>query len=199
MAMHQAQNEQSDNDVIREILEGNVDAFEILMDRYQGYVSGIATKHVPLDRIQEVAHETFVRAYQSLGTFRAKTPFKHWLARITVRCCYDFWRAHYRNRETPVSSISEEGQQWLQTLLVDGSVESPGGVGTHTEALGVLRWAMDELSAEDRMVLTLIYLEEYTTTEAAKLLRWSAAKVKIRAYRARKKLRKTLSNAIPGG
>ena len=197
--MHEVQNEHSDNDVIREILEGNVDAFEILMGRYQGYVSGIATKHVPSDRIQEVAHETFVRVYRSLGTFRAKTPFKHWLARITVRCCYDYWRAHYRNRETPVGSISEEGQEWLQSLLVDGTVESRGGVGSHREALRVLRWAMERLSAEDRMVLTLIHLEEYTTAEAAAFLRWSVPKVKIRAYRARKKLRKTLSNAIPGG
>jgi RNA polymerase sigma-70 factor (ECF subfamily) len=197
--MHDVQNGQSDNDVIQEILEGNVDAFEILMDRYQGYVSGIATKHVPRDRVQEVAHEAFVRAYQSLETFRAKTPFKYWLARIAVRCCYDFWRAHYRNRETPLSSIPEEGQGWIRTLLVNGSVESPTGVGTNQEALSVLRWAMDRLSAEDRMVLTLIHLEEYTTAEAAELLHWSVPKVKIRAYRARKKLRKTLSNAIPGG
>jgi RNA polymerase sigma-70 factor (ECF subfamily) len=57
---------------------------------------------------------------------------------------------------------------------------------------------MDRLSAEDRMVLTLIHLEEYTTAEAADLLQWSVPKVKIRAHRARKKLRKTLSNALPG-
>lgn len=200
MAMHEVQNEQSDTAVIREILDGNVDAFELLMERYQGYVFGIATKHVPRDRIQEVAHETFVRAYQSLKTFRAKTPFKHWLARIAVRSCYDFWREHYRNRETPISSIPEDGREWIQALLVDGSVESSGGGhARNQEALTVLRWAMDGLSPEDRMVLALIYLEDCTTAEAAELLHWSVPKVKIRAYRARKKLRKTLSNAIAGG
>ena len=56
---------------------------------------------------------------------------------------------------------------------------------------------MKGLSAEDRMILTLVHLEEYSTAEAAKLLRWSVPKVKIRAYRARKRLRKALADAIP--
>jgi RNA polymerase sigma-70 factor (ECF subfamily) len=190
--------EPSDADVIRDILEGNVDAFEVLMDRYQGYVAGIAIKHLPADRVQEVAHEAFIRAYRSLETFKAKTPFKHWLASITVRCCHDFWRRHYRRKETPVSSISEDGWEWVQTLRANGSTDASDGHSRDPEALRVLRWAMERLSAEDRTVLTLVHMEGYTTAEAAELLRWSVPKVKIRAYRARQKLRKTLSDAIPG-
>ena len=195
--MTDMQSQDIDMGVIREVLEGNTDAFALLMDRHQDYVCGIVTKKVPRDRIEEVAHETFIRAYRSLKTFRAKTQFKHWLARIAVRCCCDFWREHYRSRETPISSITEEGREWIQGLLVDGSVGSSGDPDSSRQALGVLRWAMERLSPEDRMVLTLVYLEEYTTAEAAELLRWSVSKVKIRAHRARKKLRKTLSEAIP--
>jgi len=197
--MHEVRNEFSDTQVVSEILEGNVDAFEVLMDRYQGYVSGIATKHVPRERVREVAHETFVRAFRSLGTFRAKTPFKHWLARIAVRCCYDFWREHYKNRDTPVGAMSENDREWARGLLLDGPRESSARHARNQEALRVLRWAMDRLTAEDRMILTLIHIEEYTLAEAAELLRWSVAKVKIRAYRARRKLRKTLSSTIPAG
>lgn len=189
-------NQRSDAEVIREILDGNVNAFEILMERYQGYVAGVVTKHVPRDRIEETAHESFVRAFRSLESFRAKTPFKHWLATIAVRCCHDFWRRHYRRRETTVGSISEEGLEWIQGLLVDGSTHDSKGHYQNPEALQVLRWAMEGLSAEDRTVLTLVHLEEYTTAEAAKLLRWSVPKVKIRAHRARKKLRKTLSGVL---
>ena len=197
--MHEVRNETSDAAVIREILGGNVNAFELLMDRYQGYVAGIVTKHVPRDRIQEVAHETFVRAYRSLETFQARTPFKHWLSRIAVRCCYDFWREHYRNREVPISSFPEEAHPWIESLLANRSDGSPDGHAQNREALSLLRWAMDRLSAEDRMVLTLVHLEERTSAEAADLLRWSVPKVKIRAHRARKKLRKALADAIPGG
>jgi RNA polymerase sigma-70 factor (ECF subfamily) len=197
--MHEARNEDSDAAVIREILGGNVDAFELLMDRHQGYVAGIVTKHVPRDRIQEVAHETFVRAYRSLQTFEARKPFKHWLSRIAVRCCYDFWREHYRNREVPMSSIPEEAHPWIESLLANRSDGSPRGNAESQEALNLLRWAMDRLSVEDRMVLSLVHLEERTSAEAADLLSWSVPKVKIRAHRARKKLRKALADAIPGG
>lgn len=196
--MEDVRNERSDADVIRDTLGGDVNAFELLMERYQGYVAGIVIKHVPGDNVQEIAHEAFIRAYRSLETFRGKTPFKHWLASITVRCCHDFWRQHYRRKETPVSSISEDGWEWIQTLRVDGSADGSDGYARDPEALRVLRWAMEGLSAEDRTVLTLVHMEGYTTAEAAELLRWSVPKVKIRAYRARKKLRKTLSDAIPG-
>jgi RNA polymerase sigma-70 factor (ECF subfamily) len=197
--MHEVRNETPDHVVIREVLEGDVDAFALLMDRYQGYVSLIVTKHVPRDNVQEVAHEAFVRAYRSLATFQARTPFKHWLSKIAVRCCYDFWRKHYRNRETPIGSLSNEAQPWIEGLLADRPAASSGGQGGSSEALRLLRWAMDRLSPEDRMVLTLVHLEEHTVAETAELLHWSVPKVKIRAYRARKKLRKVLADAIPDG
>ena len=197
--MHEVRNETPDHAVIREVLEGDVDAFALLMDRYQRYVSLIVTKHVPRDNVQEVAHEAFVRAYRSLATFQARTPFKHWLSRIAVRCCYDFWREHYRNREVPMSSIPEEAQPWIESLLANRYDGSPRVNAQRREAMSLLRWAMDRLSPEDRMVLTLVHLEEHTTAEAADLLRWSVPKVKIRAHRARKKLRKALAGAIPGG
>ena len=96
-----------------------------------------------------------------------------------------------------MSSMGEEGREWMRDLLVDGSAAAYGYEDRNQRALGVLRWAMERLSAEERMVLTLVHLEEYTTAEAAELLRWSVSKVKIRAYRARKKLRKSLSEFLP--
>jgi RNA polymerase sigma-70 factor (ECF subfamily) len=192
------QDETSDAELIRRILDGHVNDFAHLMGRYQAYVAAITTRHVPRERVEEVAHETFIRVYRSLESFRAETPFKHWLARIAVRCCCDFWRAHYRNRETPISSISDNGWEWIQGLLVEGSVGSPADQERNQQALQVLRWAMEALSPEDRTVLTLVHLEDYTTAEAAKLLRWSVPKVKIRAHRARKKLRKALEGVMPG-
>lgn len=65
------------------------------------------------------------------------------------------------------------------------------------DAIDLLRWALDRLTPEERTILTLIHLEEYTAAEAAELLGWSVANVKIRAFRTRKKLRKIISKAIP--
>lgn len=197
--MNRAPNDFTEADIIRQVLEGNVDAFEFLLDRYQGHVSRIVLKHVPRDRVEEVAHETFVRAYQSLNTFKGKEPFKHWLSTIAVRCCYDFWREQYKHRETPVSSVSQDCQKWMDTLLSGRSQESFAQHDQRREALSFLRWALDQLSPQDRTVLTLTYLEEYSVAEAAKLLGWSVPNVKIRSHRAKKKLRKILSEAVPVG
>ena len=64
------------------------------------------------------------------------------------------------------------------------------------EAKEVLDWALDRLSAEDRMVLELVYLEGLSVKEAAELLGWSVANVKIRSHRSPKKLRKLLAESI---
>jgi len=186
-----------DSVVIRSVLEGDVNAFEILLRRYQGYVASIVSRHAPKDKIPELAHEVFVRAFQSLKTFRGGQSFRHWLAKITVRCCYDFWREYYRNREKPLSSISEENQQWIEDVLSHQSQEAFSADMRGNDAIDLLRWALDRLTPEERTILTLIHLEEYTAAEAAELLGWSVANVKIRAFRTRKKLRKIISKAIP--
>lgn len=195
--MDNTANDINDAGVIRQVLEGDVNAFELLMARYQGHVARIVIKHVPVDSAEEVAHETFVRAYQFLGSYRGDKPFDHWLSTIAVRCCYDFWREKYRNREKPAGVMPEDGDAWMNKLLSERSQASFAEQGQRNEAANLLNWALDRLSAEDRMVLTLTYLEGYSVAEAAELLEWSIPNVKVRSFRARRKLRKILLRAIP--
>ena len=195
MDMNSTPDELSDIAIIRQILDGNVNAFEILLERYQNYVAVIVTKHVPRDKVEEVTHETFVRAYKSLKTYKAKKPFANWLSTIAVRRCYDFWREHYKRAETPVSSISDDTQVWMDRLLSGQSRETFSGQTEQREASDLLQWIMERLSPEERTVLTLTYLEEYSVAEAAEVLGWSVPNVKIRAFRARNKARKLLAKA----
>ena len=67
------------------------------------------------------------------------------------------------------------------------------------EARDLLQWALGQLSAADRTVLTLTHLNEYSVAEAAALLDWSVIRVKVQSHRARKKLRKILSKILPQG
>jgi RNA polymerase sigma-70 factor (ECF subfamily) len=194
--MDNTANDINDAGVIRQVLEGDVNAFELLMARYQGHVARIVTKHVPGDSAEEVAHETFVRAYQFLGSYRGDKPFEHWLSTIAVRCCYDFWREKYRNREKPAGAMAEDCDAWVNKPLSERSQASFAEQGQRNEAANLLHWALDSLSAEDRMVLTLTYLEGYSVAEAAELLEWSIPNVKVRSFRARRKLRKILLRAM---
>lgn len=182
-----------DNEIIRQVVEGNVDAFEFLLTKYKNHVVNLVANHLPYHHVEETAHEVFIRAYQSLPTFKAISGFKPWLSSIALRTCYDFWRAHYRSRELPVSSLSEKHREWLETVISDSSNRSYHDQGSRKEARELMDWALEKLSAEDRMVLELVYLEGLTVKEVAKLLGWSAANVKVRSFRSRKKLRKLLS------
>jgi RNA polymerase sigma-70 factor (ECF subfamily) len=182
--------------IIDEVLAEDIDAFELLLSRYQDQVSQIVRKHVPRQNVPEVVHDIFIQAYQSLPRFRGTKPFKHWLAKIAIQRCHDFWREYYQRREDPVSAISAECRFWLDQLLSDRSLEE---AKERLEARDLLNWALGQLSATDRLVLTLTYLDECPLAEAAAVLGWSTARVKIQAYRVRLKLRKILVKILRRG
>jgi len=180
----------ADAEVVYQVVSGDVNAFERLLKRYEAHVLRIVKKHIPFDKVEEVAQDVFIRIYQSLPNFKRDDSFKQWLSTITVRTCYDFWRKHYRYREIPISSLSEKHQAWLEEAMATRSSQSFDDIASQKEAREILDWALDRLSPEDRMVLELVYLEGYSVKEAAKLLGWSTAKVKVRSFRSRKKLHK---------
>lgn len=186
-------NEQDDNEIIKQILQGNVDDFEVILKRYDSYVFSIVAKHVPYDRVEEVAHDVFINTYKSLPTYKAETPFKNWISKIAVRRCYDFWREHYRLREIPMTSLSEEHCKWFDTVVSDQSHESFQREESRKELREILEWALSKLTPEDRMVVTLLHLEGLSVREVAELLGWSVVNVKVRAHRSRSRLHKYLS------
>ncbi|MGD8915561.1 MAG: RNA polymerase sigma factor [Syntrophobacterales bacterium] len=180
----------ADAEVVYQVVSGDVNAFERLLKRYEAHVLRIVKKHIPFDKVEEVAQDVFIRIYQSLPNFKRDDSFKQWLSTITVRTCYDFWRKHYRYREIPISSLSEKHQAWLEEAMATRSSQSFDDIASQNEAREILDWALDRLSPEDRMVLELVYLEGYSVKEAANLLGWSTTKVKVRSFRSRKKLHK---------
>jgi RNA polymerase sigma-70 factor, ECF subfamily len=185
-----------DSAVIRNTLRGDINSFEILIDRYQDHVVRIVRNHVPRDDVPEIAHDTFVRAYQSLGGFKGTGPFKHWLSKIAIRCCHDFWRSYYQMQPNLTGPLPDECREWVDNLLAD---QSPEREAERMEARDLLQWALGQLSAADRTVLTLTHLNEYSVAEAAELMDWSVIRTKVQSHRARKKLRKILAKILPEG
>ncbi len=178
-----------DLEIIHRVLHGEIDLFAALITRYQQHVARIVNRHVPSDRVAEVGHDVFIRAYGSLPRFSGHVPFEHWLSGIAVRTCYEFWRAN-RREELPVSALTTEHQQWIERILAAESEDRFREQARRQEATELLQWALGHLSADNRLVLTLVSLEGYSVREAASLLGWSVATVKVRAYRARQALRK---------
>jgi len=189
----------SDEEIVRQVLDGNVNAFESVILRHRVLVLTIVKKHVPEDAIEETAQEAFVRAYQALPTFKGTGAFSQWLSSIVVRTCYDYWHKAYRSREIPISALTERHSEWLEEGISQRPEEAPDEREPQMEAREILSWALGKLSAGDRMVLELVYLEGCSVQEAAELLGWSKANVKVRSFRARMKLEKLLSKVKEQG
>ena len=185
-----------DEEIIRRVLAGEMDLFVELINRYQQHVGRIVAGHVRRDMVEEVAHDSFVRAYTSLSTYSFRTPFSHWLATIALRACYDAWRNASARKEVPLSGLGDEQQQWADRLLATESHERFEDLARQQETRELLHSALNQLSPENRMVLTLVHLEGHSVREAAELLGWSTVNVKVRAHRARQQLRKILEGLL---
>lgn len=188
-----------DAEIIARILGGEIDAFELLLARYRPFVHGIAARNVPPDRAEEIAHEVFVSAYRNLSAYSGKGNFSQWLGRIAVRRCCDFWRERARRREIPVSQISEDCQSWLDEASSAQSFADYHKAAARSEAAEVLNYALDRLGGDDRAVLTLVFLDGLSTGEAARLLGWNSVLVRVRAHRAKARMRKIISELLERG
>ncbi len=186
----------SDAEIIRRVLDGDVDFFEHLLNRHRSRVFGIVSRHVPPEEIEEVAHDVFIRVFKSLSGYRHESNFQHWLSSIAVRTCHDFWRSRYRSREVAISGLSLAHQKWLEHAAAEESDSFFAEEASRKEAGEILRWALCQLPEKDKTVLELIYFQEYSMKEAAKLLGWSQTTVKVQAFRSRRKLQKILNDAM---
>ena len=184
----------NDDEMINRVLEGEVNVYELLMNKYQSIVLSILKKRLPFEQVEEVAQVVFIKAYQSLPSYRGESPFKNWLSSIAVRACYDFWRTRYKKREVSIDSISEGDKDWLDKVLLEQSIDVLTKKGQESEAKELLDWALSKLSPEDKMVLELVYLEGFSNKETSDLLGWSVPNVKVRSFRSRRKLRKLLKD-----
>ena len=185
-------------ELIARVRAGDVNAFEPLITRHREQVFAIVARHVPGAQVAELAHEAFVRAFLSLATYRAERPFSHWLSRIAMRTCYDFWRQQKRRPETPASTLDENHQEWLERAAQGIASETFAHETAQREATEVLDWALAQASASDRMVLTLLHRDGRSIAEIATALGWTQTRVKVTAFRARRKLRGILAGQMKG-
>jgi RNA polymerase sigma-70 factor, ECF subfamily len=181
--------EPSDGDVIAAVLGGDTASFERLVTRYSPRVFATARRYARREsEVEDIAQEVWSKAFQKLGTFRGEAPFEHWLMRMCVRTCYDFLRAHQRNRETTFSELSDEQSDWLERFAGDPDNASE----TAEAARQLVQVVLQELSPAARMVITLLEIEDRPIKEIAALTGWSLPLVKVRAFRARAEMRKVL-------
>ncbi|MBP7950505.1 MAG: sigma-70 family RNA polymerase sigma factor [Verrucomicrobiales bacterium] len=177
-----------DLELVGLVRQGNHAAFGELVVRHKSRVLAMAARYARNHHeIDDLAQEVFIRAWQKFSRFRGEAPFEHWLMRLAVRCCFDFLRKHRRRREREVS----------YEALGSGAPLPEGAVGPAadpSDAVLRLRRALQQLAPKEQLVITLLEIEERTVRETASLTGWSEGNVKVRAHRARLKLRNLLAS-----
>ncbi len=179
---------------VREILDGNVEKYAELMKASLDNVSAIVSRRIPESDVENMVQECFIRAYDSLASFSGHSPFGNWLARISVRTCCDYWRKQGRRRQVIISEPQESQQEWLETISKSNSLAEFEKLSHRAECRELLEVALKTLGPEDRALIEMIYFDGWPLGEAAKTLDWGLAKTKVRAMRARKKMRKYIES-----
>jgi RNA polymerase sigma-70 factor (ECF subfamily) len=177
--------------VIRSVLDGDTAAYESLIAQYQPRVFATARKYARREsEVEDIVQEIFIKAFKKLDSYREEAPFEHWLMKISVRTCYDYLRKYQRSK---VSSFSDITQDDFDLLDLYGEDEHPAR--ENQEAVSkLINDLLEQLQPAARMVITLLDIEGKSVKEIAKMTGWSVSLVKVRAFRARKEMRKILEN-----
>jgi RNA polymerase sigma-70 factor (ECF subfamily) len=183
----------ADDLLIERTLAGDEGAYEQLVARHGRRVFAIARhffRHP--ETVEDIAQETFAKAFFSLASYRRGASFEQWLAKIAVNNCYDELRRRKKRGELTLADLTEDEGTWLENKLAHTSFAVHLSERERERAAEVADKLLGGLSAPDRLVLTLLHVEECSVREIAQLTGWSEAKVKIRAFRARLACRRAL-------
>jgi RNA polymerase sigma-70 factor (ECF subfamily) len=137
---------------------------------------------------EDLAQDIFVKMFHRLDQYRGRegVPFEHWISRLSVTTCLDALRAEKRRPEWRWADLSAGEHEWLQYFAGEGVAQAPDESFGAREMVEKL---LSLLSPDDRLVITLLDLQEQSVAEISELTGWSRPLVKVRAFRARRKLR----------
>lgn len=187
----------ADRRLAERIVSGDEAAFEEFVAQHYGRVARIAGRFFRRGEIAEEIHqEVFVKAYTAMAGYRAEMPLEHWVSRIAVNACYDQLRRARRRPETPVSQLCDDSGDLFERLAAQSAAVD--GFWRREDARLCAEQILDLLAPAERLVLTLMVLEDLTASEVAAVTGWSVANVKVRAFRARGRLRKLLASRAAG-
>ena len=185
-------------EAVRRVLDGDIEAFAVLVNTHQRLIAADLARRLPPQDVQEVAQDAFLRAFRSLRSYRGEAPFRVWLLRIARHAAMDFWRKHYRRRDRVFADLDEAAQLEVETTQQARLAEARADREARETARERLAAALARLSPDDRAVITLVELEERTMEEAARRLDCGLSAIKVRAFRARRRLKAVLDELRPG-
>ena len=137
-----------------------------------------------------------MKAFTQLGSYEGRGSMEGWLTRITTNTCLNMLRSAKRRPELTVSNLTEDENNWLESKLNRSAAESFKSSERSLVAADLADRVMHNLSPEDRLVLTLVDGEDASIKEVAGMTGWSESKVKVQAFRARRRMRAAVEKLL---
>lgn len=146
--------------------------------------------------IEEAAQEVFLKAFVQIGNYEKRGSLEGWLTRIAVTTCLNLLRAAKRQPELTVSDLTDDETAWLEEKFLNSSVTDYRNEEEKIIAADLLERLLKTVSPEDGFVLTAIDGECESIKDLAEITGWSESKVKVKAFRARRRIRGALQKLL---
>ena len=183
----------SDVELVRLAKEGQISAFESLVEKYKDKVFNIAYSFTSnYTESDDIAQNVFLKVFRYLGNFKEDSAFSTWLYRIAVNECYNGLKGRTKNTISIETELPGGENVYLKDVLQDKSADIES-LSESKEAQEKVRKALLKLPEKYRIILTLREIENISYEEIAQIMKISDAKVKVWLFRGRNKLKKLLT------
>lgn len=172
-------------------------AFAEIMRRYSPRVFSFASRFFrQRSLVEEAAQEVFLKAFLQLKNYEGRGSLEGWLTRITTTTCLNLLRNARNKRELTVSDLNETEINWLENRAVFAAAEKQSSDEERATANELVNRVLDTLPPDDRLVLILTESEGASIKEVAEITGWSESKVKVQAFRARRRMRESVEKLL---
>ncbi|HZS06542.1 MAG TPA: RNA polymerase sigma factor [Blastocatellia bacterium] len=189
----------SDGELVSLTGEGDEAAFAEIVRRYSPRVFRVASRFFrQRNQVEDAAQESFLRAWTQLDSYEGKGSFEGWLTRVTTTTCLNLLRSHKRRPESVVTDLTREEGEWLESRLANVAAERQQAIEQGLVAADLADRVLETLSPDDRLALMLVDGEGASIKEVAEMTGWSESKVKVQAFRARRRMREAVEKLLAG-
>lgn len=196
VTMHELARE--DDQLVEEALGGNALSFQLLVERYQERIFALARHYTKSAvEVEDIAQDTFLKAYRRLDSFQRQSSFSTWLYRIAVNTALDFLK---RSGRSPVQAVEDPELSAAPVRALAGSgatLSTPDANLRREELARITRRVLEELPEIFRTVLVLREFEDMPYQEMAEVLGISIGTVESRLFRARARFKEALLRLHP--
>ena len=191
--------ENKDFEIIQEVLDGNVNAFEKLVKKYEKMIYNLAlSKLGNRENAEDLTQECFLRAYRMLRSYRVDAAFSTWIYRICQNLIYDFYRANKNKRAAEISLYVQDDDALREREIADSSNE-PSEIILRDEKINKIRELIKSLPDDLRDIIIMRDINNLSYGEIAESLDIEIGTVKSRISRAREKLKKYILESNKNG